>query len=190
LCDWPTRLAINLHPSLLPAYRGPEPLFWQLRQGETNTGFSLHVLTKELDTGPILLQEPVTFPTGASRNELDTIFARQGAEAFSGLLSEAALSTTVLATSEQNPQAASYYPPPRPHDYALNTNWSAQHAYNFIRGTHTPVNGYPILLDGQQYHLVTALSVEPGQTLGHNFLLLDEEILIQFSPGVLHAKPV
>jgi methionyl-tRNA formyltransferase len=33
---------LNVHPSLLPAYRGPAPLFWQWRNGETQTGVTVH----------------------------------------------------------------------------------------------------------------------------------------------------
>ena len=47
----------NLHPSLLPAYRGPNPLYWQLKSGETETGISLHEVTSKLDAGPILGQK-------------------------------------------------------------------------------------------------------------------------------------
>jgi methionyl-tRNA formyltransferase len=190
LRQWPTTLAVNLHPSLLPAYRGPDPLFWQLRQGETNTGFSLHVLVEELDAGPVLLQQAVIFPSGASRNELDTLLAQQGTEAFCRLLSTSTLSTEPLHATEQNPHAASYHPPPQPQDYALDTDWSAQRAYNFIRGTRTPAEGYPIRLDGRQIYIETALAVEADRTLGNSAVPLNGEILIQFSPGVLHAKPV
>jgi methionyl-tRNA formyltransferase len=42
---------LNLHPSLLPAYRGPAPLFWMARQGETQAGVTLHFLDEGLDTG-------------------------------------------------------------------------------------------------------------------------------------------
>jgi len=46
----------NLHPSLLPAYRGPNPLYWQLEAGETITGVSLHQVENDFDTGAVLGQ--------------------------------------------------------------------------------------------------------------------------------------
>ncbi len=57
---------LNLHPSLLPAYRGPHPLFWLFRQGEQETGVTLHFMDEGLDTGDIALQSPVQFPDGIS----------------------------------------------------------------------------------------------------------------------------
>ena len=45
---------VNLHPSLLPAYRGPGALFWQLADGVQETGITAHLLDEGEDTGPIL----------------------------------------------------------------------------------------------------------------------------------------
>lgn len=49
--------ALNLHPSLLPAYRGIKPLENALANGETTIGVTLHELTRELDAGDIILQK-------------------------------------------------------------------------------------------------------------------------------------
>ncbi len=49
--------AVNLHPSLLPEYRGAAPCYWVLRNGEPETGVTAHLLTGEVDTGPIVWQK-------------------------------------------------------------------------------------------------------------------------------------
>ena len=54
--DAPRYGIVNGHPSLLPRYRGPNPLGWALRNGETQIGSTLHRMTHELDAGPILAQ--------------------------------------------------------------------------------------------------------------------------------------
>jgi methionyl-tRNA formyltransferase len=51
--------AINIHPSLLPKYRGPCPEFWAVRNGEDETGVTIHYLDDEFDTGDIIMQEPI-----------------------------------------------------------------------------------------------------------------------------------
>ncbi len=48
---------INLHFSLLPAYRGAAPVQWALLNGDSRTGFSIFKLDKGMDTGPIYVQE-------------------------------------------------------------------------------------------------------------------------------------
>ena len=47
---------MNGHPSLLPRYRGPTPVSWAIRNGETEIGFTFHRMDPELDTGAILAQ--------------------------------------------------------------------------------------------------------------------------------------
>ena len=50
----PRRGFLNVHPSLLPEYRGPSPLFWQLHAGETSHWrVSVHWMDAEFDTGPL-----------------------------------------------------------------------------------------------------------------------------------------
>lgn len=48
---------VNVHPSLLPYYRGPEPARWCIVNGETSTGFTIHTVTRRIDAGEILFQE-------------------------------------------------------------------------------------------------------------------------------------
>lgn len=50
---------INLHPSLLPKYRGAAPIQWVLLNGEKETGVSIIYLTEELDAGNVILQERI-----------------------------------------------------------------------------------------------------------------------------------
>jgi methionyl-tRNA formyltransferase len=50
-------LCLGIHASLLPKYRGGAPLVWALMEGESETGVTLFRLTKEIDAGPIVLQQ-------------------------------------------------------------------------------------------------------------------------------------
>ncbi len=51
--------ALNLHPSLLPAYRGRAPINWVLVRGERETGITLHHMTERADAGDIVAQRRV-----------------------------------------------------------------------------------------------------------------------------------
>ena len=55
----PAKGAINLHGSLLPKYRGRVPLNWAIINGETETGVTLHYMTKKADAGDIISQEKI-----------------------------------------------------------------------------------------------------------------------------------
>jgi len=50
---------INIHPSLLPKYRGPSPVQTVLLNGEKETGVSIMLLAKKMDAGPIIIQEKI-----------------------------------------------------------------------------------------------------------------------------------
>jgi methionyl-tRNA formyltransferase len=51
--------AINMHPSLLPRHRGPGAIEWAFRSGDPETGFTIHRLAPEFDTGSILAQASI-----------------------------------------------------------------------------------------------------------------------------------
>ncbi len=48
---------INIHPSLLPEYRGPVPTAWAIENGEKHFGVTIHLMDEGIDTGDILVQE-------------------------------------------------------------------------------------------------------------------------------------
>ena len=48
--------SINLHPALLPRHRGPAAFEWAFRNGDPETGFTVHRMAADFDTGPILAQ--------------------------------------------------------------------------------------------------------------------------------------
>jgi methionyl-tRNA formyltransferase len=48
---------INIHPSLLPLYRGPVPTAWAIENGEKEFGVTIHLMDEGIDTGDILVQE-------------------------------------------------------------------------------------------------------------------------------------
>ena len=181
---WPTQRCLNLHPSLLPAYRGPDPVFWQLHNGEQHTGISLHIVTDSLDAGPVVSQAAIDFPAGASQERLDTFLAQQGVELFCRWLSHHKACSPPTEQIERN---ATYYPNPTVTDYAVSTNWPAEHAFQFMRGTHTPAAGYPITVAGKNYFLQEALEFDAEQRLPFGIKQEHGNVLIQFSPGTLRA---
>jgi methionyl-tRNA formyltransferase len=50
---------VNGHPSLLPRHRGPFPIAWAVRSGETEIGLTYHLMDAEFDTGNVLAQAPI-----------------------------------------------------------------------------------------------------------------------------------
>ncbi len=70
---------INVHPSLLPQWRGPAPMQYALLHGDTVTGVSIMKLDKGVDTGPLLSQEQYAIPQDYSLPELSKHLEVMGA---------------------------------------------------------------------------------------------------------------
>ncbi len=71
---------INIHPSLLPKWKGPSPIQFALLNGDTITGVTLIKLDRELDHGPILSQKPYTLQGNETTEDLLSILFEIGAE--------------------------------------------------------------------------------------------------------------
>ncbi|MEK9726676.1 MAG: formyltransferase family protein [Candidatus Margulisiibacteriota bacterium] len=121
--------ALNFHPSILPNYRGPNPLFWLLKHGEDVGGITIHRLTEQWDAGDILITH--SFPI----NPYDTYIS---------LAEKVCHETTFLMRKvmpslksrklEFNPQGkGSYYGNIPKEDYVINWENSAKDIHNLIR---------------------------------------------------------
>ena len=84
---------LNIHPSLLPAYRGPEPVYWALAEGAKETGITLHRAVPRVDSGPILAQAPVAIRDDDTAGTLTKRLVETGIgllpQALEGLLTDA-----------------------------------------------------------------------------------------------------
>jgi methionyl-tRNA formyltransferase len=175
---------LNVHPSLLPQYRGPYPLFWMLRHGDRNFGVTVHCMDEHFDTGDIAAQAEVELPDGISGTEADTLLSEYGGECLLEVLS--AIGNGTLARQSQ-PPGGSYFPAPQDQDFAIDLAWSARHAFNFMRGTNVWGQLYPIEVAEQRFQLKQALFYAAAEILDQPYRLFGNQIDIQFSPGVLRA---
>ena len=183
---WPESGCLNIHPSLLPLYRGPDPLFWQLRNGEPQTGVSLHLVTSKFDAGPIVKQKLCILNTGAERLEIEALLAKKGASLFAALLTADEDPNNICV--QQDHTKSSYHHYPSVENFVISSDWSAEHAFNFIHGTCSPSGYYTIKTDNEILNIFTASDYFNGPT--SSLPLKKDELLIQFSPGILRAVAI
>lgn len=81
-----THGVVNVHPSLLPRWRGPSPIRSALLADDVETGVSIMLLDAGMDTGPILTQETLTITTGDTNETLEKKLAVLGAALLSRTL--------------------------------------------------------------------------------------------------------
>jgi len=76
----PPKGSINLHPSLLPKYRGSSPIQWALADGDVITGVTILYVSEKMDAGDILLQREVPICPEDNAVTLEPVLAQAGAE--------------------------------------------------------------------------------------------------------------
>jgi methionyl-tRNA formyltransferase len=77
--DRPRFGTLNLHPSLLPLYRGAAPIQWCLINGETETGITVQLINEKLDAGDIVVQEKVPVEPDTTAGDLLEMASASGA---------------------------------------------------------------------------------------------------------------
>ncbi|MEM6688488.1 MAG: formyltransferase family protein, partial [Planctomycetota bacterium] len=122
--------AINLHPSMLPDYRGCSSLTWAMIRGETEAGYSYHYLTSEVDKGNILLQKRVAIEPFDTQATLYQRVMFMAAEDFAQVLQ---------LVSENHPGAkqpsgvGEYYPRGCPFEGEIDPAWTRDEIERFTR---------------------------------------------------------
>lgn len=157
---------INIHASLLPAYRGAAPVRWAIVRGETTTGITTFLIDKGMDTGDLLLRRSLDIEpdetAGVLEDRLATLGAETILETLDGLLS---------GTIQPEPQpvdGVSYAPMLARDDGRIDWAVSALDVHNKIRGM-SPWPGAWTTLDGVRIKVLKSVrtdisvgEIEPG----------------------------
>jgi len=124
---------INLHASLLPAYRGAAPINWAIINGERETGVTTMLMDEGLDTGDILLSEKVEITPDMTAGELHDLLAAAGAQLLVKTLS-LWKQGGIQPQKQREDEAASYAPALRPEHEKIDWFKSARQVHNLVRG--------------------------------------------------------
>lgn len=86
IIDIPEYKVLNIHPSLLPKYRGPSPLQEQILNDEKEIGVTIMLIDELVDHGPILTQKEVALQEIPNFEKIQEIMAREGSKLLSEIL--------------------------------------------------------------------------------------------------------
>lgn len=128
----PSEGCVNLHASLLPAYRGVAPINWAVINGETETGVTTFFMNKGVDTGELILQKKTAIGENETAGEVYERLAVIGAEALVETCD--LIARGEAARLEQNDSLASYAPKLDKHDAEIGWEKTALEVHNHIRG--------------------------------------------------------
>ena len=97
----PSHGCLNLHPSLLPRWRGAAPIQRPIMAGDTETAAAIMKMEEGLDTGPIGLEERVPIPPDATADEMHDVLAAIGARLMVHALAEIEAGTLAFRPQAQ-----------------------------------------------------------------------------------------
>ncbi len=146
IIDFPRMGCLNIHPSLLPEYRGAAPLNWSIIRGETQTGVTIMLMDEGMDSGDILTRE--TTPIGAAETygELQDRLANLGAVLLLDTIEQVAEGRA--RRQKQDPSRVTFAPRLTKETGKINWHDSVFNIVNLIRGlnpaptAHTSLDGH------------------------------------------------
>ncbi len=150
---------INCHASLLPSYRGAAPIYWAVRNGETEAGVTTMLMNAGMDTGPELLKQAIAIgpnETGGSvHDRLAALSASLLTETIEALLADS------LEITPQDETNATYAPMLSKEENWIDFRQSCQDVHNKIRALDPFPGARCLLPNGQQLKLFGS-TVQPG----------------------------
>lgn len=162
----------NIHPGKLPQYRGPSPVFWQLRNGENNIGLTIHFISSKYDAGEIVWSREIANEAHFSHGLVDVIFSNILVEGVHYIM-QAGINKLVNEKTSQDEIKAVTYKKPALQDVLV--NWQTMHANSIInlvkacnpwnKGAITMCNNMEVkIVDAEAFNIRT--NVMPGTIVG------------------------
>jgi methionyl-tRNA formyltransferase len=180
--------AINLHPSLLPKYRGSSPIQWAVANGDTVTGVTILYVSEKMDAGDIILQREVPISPDDTSATLEPVLAAAGAK----LLMEAVeqIRSGTVQRHPQNDATATEVRKLTKDDGRLDWTLSAEVLRNRVRGF-TPWPGcFCEMPDGQRLKVVRAAVEDRAGSPGEILEATGAGLLIATGEGTLRLLEV
>ena len=177
---------LNVHPSLLPRWRGAAPIERAIMAGDESTGVSIMRVTAGLDSGPVAAQEPEPIGEGDDYGSLAARLADRGAVVLVQALD--LLATGALELTEQDDAGATYAEKIEAADRRLDPARPAAELARVVRALHPHVGAYLELAGGERLGVLAAGAERGGPAAGA--VEADGEIVVGCAEGALRLVEV
>ena len=181
----PRLAAVNVHPSALPRYRGPDPIRRALWDGCGETAVTIQLMADEVDAGDILAQEPVAIAPEEDAGTLEARLAEMGGRALLGVLR--ALATDAAEPRAQDHAQATYAAKIGPGEELADFTLPADVLACRVRA----LAPRPGLRAASGLKLLSAVALEaPGGTPGTILEVRGEAVIVATGRGALLLREV
>lgn len=165
----------NIHFGKLPQYRGPSPVFWQLKNGEPELGLCIHQLIDKLDSGAVIWEQSIKNEEYHTYNYINQAFSQLQVRGVAQILAKLNSKQTPDKKTQDETKAR-YYKRPQLADVII--NWDVMEASEILNvikacsswnnGASTLINGYELKILDAEITLAAA-NIKPGAiTIANN----------------------
>ena len=178
--------AVNLHPSLLPVYRGRASVNWAILNGETTLGLTAHFVDAGMDSGDII--EQVSYELGEDQDVGDALNILYPLYASMTKRILAEFQSGKVPRVPQDQSRATVFPRRRPEDGVIDWKRPARAILNLVRAVAAPYPGAFTTMDGKKLTVWKARIVsETGSGSAPGCIVeVDQSVLlVQCGQGIL-----
>jgi methionyl-tRNA formyltransferase len=179
---------LNLHPSLLPFYRGMAPQHWPIINGEKKTGITVHFIDEGIDTGNIVLQREITLTENMYVSDLQLLWTKE----YQTIMHDAVKLVSPPPPPHfkgiiQDRTKGSYFGKLKLSQCEIKIEKGIRSAYNLIRGVSKPYYGAFVQIDVSQIIIIwraEIISDKPEMAIGRA-VIKNDKLYFSFFDGTL-----
>ncbi|MFC0264078.1 methionyl-tRNA formyltransferase [Fontibacter flavus] len=184
----PSKIAFNIHGSLLPKYRGRTPHVWAIINNEVETGITAHLIDNGCDTGDII--EQIKIPIGYYETGAEIL--RKYSENYIPLIERviSKIESSKLILLPQDNLKATYFGKRTPEDGRIDWNWQKERIRNWVRAQAYPYPGAFSSLGSKKIVIDEVVFDERGyeDDIPNGLILSTEPFLVKSPNGVIKIK--
>jgi len=191
LIELPSKIAFNIHGSLLPKYRGRTRHVWAIINNENQTGITAHLIDENCDTGDIIEQLVVKIEKNDTGNDLLLKYTKLYSPLVDKVLEN--ISNNKLTLTPQKDELATYFEKRTPEDGKINWNWKKERIINWVRAQAYPYPGAFSYIKDQKIVIDEVVEFKlkvSSETKTGIILAVSPKIIVNTSNGVLELRKV
>lgn len=174
LLSLPKKGFVNIHPSLLPKYRGAAPIQRAIINGEKITGVTTFFMNEKMDAGDIILQSETLIDINETYYDLQKRLAQIGADLIIKTL--ALIKNNNIQVTPQDKNQVSFAPKIKKEDCLIDWNRPALQIHNLIRGLSPEPSAYTYFRN-KRVKILTSKIAEPSLIPSESIILNPGQII-------------
>lgn len=186
LLQIPVKGFVNIHPSLLPKYRGAAPIQRTIINGERQTGVTTFFMNEAMDAGDIILQSKTDIGENETYDELRMRLAQIGADLLIETLS--LIKNDNIQTMPQDTTQVTIAKKIKKEHCIINWNQDAVNIHNLIRGLSSEPGAYAYFRGKRVKIIKSSVNIQPAMSISNpgQIMVMKKDLVVATQNGYLN----